>query len=324
MDPSRIVDHRVINTLSSPEFAELCGNRRAGTSGRQQDIDKTSLWPGEHVRQTGRTAPRRQPEDPMSRRKPKRPPAALDTSGSFTIKIRCGGVDYDPRPHAAIPDGDPPGLPGEPDAGTDHLGVSRGNGHEQRDTRFCELPRDITYRAAGPAQAVLLLAVLLLAAATGRRAAERVPTPSQAHRGPADGSPGPASIRCSLPAPKLPPGCCRARPPSGDSLPHRQGPQRRRACRPRRSSGSPGTRSSSRSRSRAASAFLRRLLQAGGRTMRRQPGRMSTIARGCSPGQVFCTSSGTQQAPGCGSRDTAWPRAHPPLRSCRAPDSGGP
>ena len=50
MDPSRIVDHRVINTLSSPEFAELCGNRRAGTSGRQQDIDKTSLWPGEHVR----------------------------------------------------------------------------------------------------------------------------------------------------------------------------------------------------------------------------------------------------------------------------------
>ena len=76
-----------------------------------------------------------------------------------------GRVSDDPRPHAAIPDGDPPGLPGEPDAGTDHLGVSCGNGHEQqRDTRFCELPRDITYRAVGPAQAVLLLAVLLLAA----------------------------------------------------------------------------------------------------------------------------------------------------------------
>ena len=29
MDPSRIVDHRVINSLlSSPEFAELRGNRR--------------------------------------------------------------------------------------------------------------------------------------------------------------------------------------------------------------------------------------------------------------------------------------------------------
>ena len=89
-----------------------------------------------------------------------------------------GRVGDDPRPHAAIPDGDPPGLPGEPDAGTDHLGVSCGHGHEQqRDTRFCELPRDITYRAVGPAQAVLLLAVLLLAAPTGRRATERVPTP---------------------------------------------------------------------------------------------------------------------------------------------------
>ncbi len=89
-----------------------------------------------------------------------------------------GRVSDDPRPHAAIPDGDPPGLPGEPDAGTDHLGVSCGNGHEQqRDTRFYELPRDITYRAVGPAQAVLLLAVLLLAAPTRRRATERVPTP---------------------------------------------------------------------------------------------------------------------------------------------------
>ena len=87
-----------------------------------------------------------------------------------------GRVSDDPRPHAAIPDGDPPGLPGEPDAGTDHLGVSCGNGHEQqRDTRFYELPRDITYRAVGPVQAVLLLAVLLLAAPTGRRATERVP-----------------------------------------------------------------------------------------------------------------------------------------------------
>ena len=67
-----------------------------------------------------------------------------------------GRVSDDPRPQAAIPDGDPPGLPGEPDAGTDHLGVSRGNGHEQqRDTRSCELPRDITHRAVGPAQAVL-------------------------------------------------------------------------------------------------------------------------------------------------------------------------
>ncbi len=76
-----------------------------------------------------------------------------------------GRVSDDSRPQAAIPDGDPPGLPGEPDAGTDHLGVSCGNGHEQqRDTRFCELPRDVTYRAAGPAQAVLPLAVLLLAA----------------------------------------------------------------------------------------------------------------------------------------------------------------
>ena len=32
----------------------------------------------------------------------------------------------------------------------------------------------------------------------------------------------------------FPPSCCRARPPSGDSLPHRQGPQRRQACCPRR------------------------------------------------------------------------------------------
>ena len=117
-----------------------------------------------------------------------------------------GRVSDDPRPHAAIPDGDSPGLPGEPGAGTDHLGVSCGNGHEQqRDTRSCELPRDITYRAVGPAQAVLLLAFLLLAAPTGRRATERVPTPSQAHRGLTHGSPGPASIRYSLPAPKLSP-----------------------------------------------------------------------------------------------------------------------
>ncbi len=87
-------------------------------------------------------------------------------------------VSDDPRPQTAIPDGDPPGLPGEPDAGPDHLGVPCGNGHEQqRDTRFYELPRDITYRAVGPWQAVLLLAVLLLAAPTGRRATERVPTP---------------------------------------------------------------------------------------------------------------------------------------------------
>ncbi len=111
-----------------------------------------------------------------------------------------------PRPHAAIPDGDPPGLPGEPDAGTDQLGVSYGNSHEQqRDTRSCELPRDITYRAVGPAQAVLPLPVLLLAAPTGRRATERLPTPSQADRGPAHGSPGPASIRYLLPAAKLSP-----------------------------------------------------------------------------------------------------------------------
>ena len=68
----------------------------------------------------------------------------------------------DPRPQAAIPDGDPPGLPDEPGADADHLGVSCGNCHQQqRDTKFYELPRDITYRAVGPWQAVLLLAVLL-------------------------------------------------------------------------------------------------------------------------------------------------------------------
>ena len=71
----------------------------------------------------------------------------------------------DPGRQAAIADGDPPGLPGEPDAGPDHLGVSCGNGHQQqRDTRFYELPCDITHRAVGPWQAVLLLAVLLLTA----------------------------------------------------------------------------------------------------------------------------------------------------------------
>ena len=92
-----------------------------------------------------------------------------------------GRVSDDPRPHAAIPDGDPPGLPGEPDAGTDHLGVSCGNGHEQqRDTRSCELPRDITYRAVGPAQAVLPLPVLLLAATHGPR--PRRPVRSRAPR----------------------------------------------------------------------------------------------------------------------------------------------
>jgi hypothetical protein len=77
----------------------------------------------------------------------------------------------DPRPQAAIPDGNPPGLPDEPGADADHLGVSCGNCHQQqRDTKFYELPRDITYRAVGPWQAVLLLAVLLLAAPPRRRA----------------------------------------------------------------------------------------------------------------------------------------------------------
>jgi len=66
----------------------------------------------------------------------------------------------DPRPQALIPDGDPPGLPGDPDVGMGHLGVSCGNCHEQqRDTRFYELPHDSTYRVVGPWQAVLLLAI---------------------------------------------------------------------------------------------------------------------------------------------------------------------
>ena len=127
-------------------------------------------------------------------------------AAALASAVPKGRVSDDPPAPCRHPDGDPPGLPGEPDAGTDHLGVSCGNGHEQqRDTRFYELPRDITYRAVGPAQAVLLLAVLLLAAPTGRRATERLPTPSQADRGPTHGSPGPASIRYSLPAPKLSP-----------------------------------------------------------------------------------------------------------------------
>jgi hypothetical protein len=82
----------------------------------------------------------------------------------------------DPRPQAAIPDGNPPGLPDEPGADADHLGVSCGNCHQQqRDTKFYELPRDITYRAVGPWQAVLLLAVLLRRP-TGRRATKWVIT----------------------------------------------------------------------------------------------------------------------------------------------------
>ena len=68
----------------------------------------------------------------------------------------------DPRPQAVIPDGDRPGLPGEPDMGMEHPGVSCETCHEQqRDTRFFELPYDVTHRAVGPWQAVLLLAVLL-------------------------------------------------------------------------------------------------------------------------------------------------------------------
>ena len=68
----------------------------------------------------------------------------------------------DPRLQAVIPDGDRPGLPGEPDMGMRHPGVSCGTCHEQqRDTRFFELPYDVTHRAVGPWQAVLLVAVLL-------------------------------------------------------------------------------------------------------------------------------------------------------------------
>jgi hypothetical protein len=67
-----------------------------------------------------------------------------------------------PPPQAVIPDGDRPGLPSEPDMGMGHPGVSCGTCHEQqRNTRFFELPYDVTHRAVGPWQAVLLLAVLL-------------------------------------------------------------------------------------------------------------------------------------------------------------------
>ena len=57
----------------------------------------------------------------------------------------------DPRPQTVIPDGDRPGLPGEPDMGMGHPGVSCGTCHEQqRDTRFFELPYGVAHRAAGP------------------------------------------------------------------------------------------------------------------------------------------------------------------------------
>ena len=74
------------------------------------------------------------------------------------VPDRCDSDD--PRPQALIPDGDPPGVPGDPDVGMGHLGVSCGNCREQqRDTRSHELPHDITYRVVGPWQAVLLLAI---------------------------------------------------------------------------------------------------------------------------------------------------------------------
>ena len=84
------------------------------------------------------------------------------TAASLASGVRNRHDSDDPRPQAVIADGDRPGLPGEPDMGTGHPGVSCGTCHEQqRDTRFFELPYDVAHRAVGPWQAVLLLAVLL-------------------------------------------------------------------------------------------------------------------------------------------------------------------
>ena len=84
------------------------------------------------------------------------------TAASLASRVPNRHDSDDPRLQAVIPDGDRPGLPGEPDMGMRHPGVSCGTCHEQqRDTRFFELPYDVTHRAVGPWQAVLLLVVLL-------------------------------------------------------------------------------------------------------------------------------------------------------------------
>ena len=163
------------------------------------------------------------------------PPPGEPRQRHWHLPYRRDASAMTPRPHAAIPDGDPPGLPGEPDAGTDHLGVSCGNGHEQqRDTRFYELPATSPIERSVPRRRCYCSRSCCSPPQPGGEqpsGCQRPVKPTGVR--PMGHLARPASAtRCQHRS--FPPGCCRARPPSGDSLPHRQGPQRRQACRPSR------------------------------------------------------------------------------------------
>ena len=90
------------------------------------------------------------------------PPLGEPRQRHWHLAMRNRHDSDDPRPQAVIPDGDRPGLPGEPDMGRGIRACRAGpvtNSSGIRGSSSCRT--SVAHRAVGPWQAVLLLAVLL-------------------------------------------------------------------------------------------------------------------------------------------------------------------